>query len=77
MLCLSRKPGEQIIMPTPLGAIKITLVRVGNHFSRNTVVIGIDAPPEINVARGEVFDPTKTPEICESIWGPLAGPEAA
>lgn len=78
MLCLTRRPQEQIVIPTPLGAIRFTILSVGTPYSRNSVRVGIEAPPAINIARGEVFDPVATPEVCESIWGPLdAGPEAA
>ena len=47
MLVLSRKPGEQILIGDQ---VKITVVRIGP----NTVRIGIDAPGDLRVIRGEL-----------------------
>lgn len=47
MLVLSRKPMEQIQIGEN---IWITVVRIGP----GTVRLGIDAPPELNIRRGEL-----------------------
>lgn len=47
MLVLSRKPGERILVGKD---VKITVIRVGP----NSVRIGIDAPPEMNIVREEL-----------------------
>ena len=53
MLVLSRKPGEKILIGD---SITVTIVRIGP----NTVRIGIEAPRDINVARGDL-DPIDRP----------------
>ena len=50
MLVISRKPGERFFIGDN---ITITLVRLGP----NTVRIGIDAPPELNIVREELLLP--------------------
>ena len=47
MLVLSRKPGERILIGND---IAITVIRIGP----NSVRIGIDAPPEMNIIRDEL-----------------------
>lgn len=47
MLVLSRKPGERILIGND---IAITVIRIGP----NSVRIGIDAPPEMNIVRDEL-----------------------
>lgn len=49
MLVLSRKPGETIVID---GKIRITVVSLGP----GRVKIGIEAPREMTVDRGEVHD---------------------
>ena len=49
MLVLSRKPGEKIHVGPH---VTITIVRIGP----NTVRLGIDAPPEMNIVRDELLD---------------------
>lgn len=49
MLVLSRKPGEKIQIDDN---IFITVVRIGP----NTVRLGIEAPPEMNIRRNELED---------------------
>lgn len=48
MLVLSRHPGERLLIGEN---ITITVVRIGP----NTVRLGIDAPPEVNIAREELL----------------------
>jgi carbon storage regulator len=50
MLVLTRKLGEEIIVG---GRIKFSIVQIDGD--RERVRIGIEAPPEIAVHRGEVF----------------------
>lgn len=50
MLVLTRKPGEQILVGKE---VKITVIRI----SPNTVRIGIDAPPDMNIVRAELLSP--------------------
>jgi carbon storage regulator len=47
MLVLSRKPGERILIGDE---IKISVIRIGP----NSVRIGIDAPPHLNIVREEL-----------------------
>jgi carbon storage regulator len=49
MLVLSRKPGEQIVLPQC--GVTITVCAIKG----NTVRLGISAPPEIGVYREEVW----------------------
>lgn len=48
MLVLSRKPGETIQIGD---SITVTVVRIGP----GSVRIGIEAPPHLNIARGELI----------------------
>ncbi|MGI6561570.1 MAG: carbon storage regulator [Clostridia bacterium] len=52
MLVLSRKKGQYIIIGEN---IKVTILDVGE----DRVSIGIDAPREINIIRGELLEETK------------------
>lgn len=55
MLVLSRKPGERILIGDD---IAVTIVRIGP----NTVRIGIEAPPSLNIVREELCqDVTQAP----------------
>ena len=56
MLVLSRKPGEKIHIGS---CITITVVQVKG----SKVRVGIDAPEEVSVVRGEL----------NAYWGPLVG----
>lgn len=47
MLVLSRKPGESIVID---GRITVTINRV----SGNRVTVGIDAPSDVHILRGEL-----------------------
>lgn len=47
MLCLSRKPGQKILIGDD---VTVTIVRIGP----NTVRVGIDAPRDMNIARSEL-----------------------
>lgn len=49
MLVITRKPGEGIVVA---GNIKITVLEAG----KDRVRIGVDAPQEVRIVRGEVFD---------------------
>lgn len=48
MLVLSRKPGERIMIG---GDVTVTIVRIGP----NTVRLGIEAPPHLNIVREELI----------------------
>lgn len=50
MLVLSRKREEDIIIPTAYGPVTIRIVDI----IRNRVRVGVLAPPEVRVDRGEV-----------------------
>jgi carbon storage regulator len=54
MLVLTRKPGEKVLVGE---RITITIVRIGP----NSVRIGIDAPPELNIVREELLAPHLRP----------------
>lgn len=49
MLCLSRKPGERILIPSLNISIMVTDIRPGGN-----VRIGIDAPRGVRIVREEV-----------------------
>ena len=51
MLVLSRKIGEQILIPGL--NIRVTVLSVG----KNRVQLGIDAPPEVDITRPEAGRP--------------------
>ena len=53
MLCLSRKVGESIVIPS-LG-ITITVLKIESRGDGQTV-IGVDAPPDIAVHRWEIAE---------------------
>jgi len=49
MLVLSRKPGQQIVIGSD---VVVTITRV----SGNQVAIGIEAPKEVTILRGELAE---------------------
>lgn len=49
MLVLTRKPGEVIVLD---GGIRVTVLSA----DRKGVRLGIDAPPEVSVLRGELVE---------------------
>jgi len=51
-LILSRKPGESLMIETPLGPVIVTVTKVRG----NTIKLGIDADPSIRVLRGELVE---------------------
>lgn len=54
MLCLSRKRYEEIILDHPkLGQIVVTVSKIVGA----RVTLGIVAPPEVNIRRGELKPP--------------------
>lgn len=55
MLVLSRKVGEAIQVGSD---VRVTLVRI----SANSVRLGIDAPPSMNIVREELSHPIQCPE---------------
>ena len=58
MLVLSRKPGEKILIGED---VSVTIVRIGP----NTVRIGIEAPRNMNIVRGELAETGATSPIIE------------
>ena len=59
MLVLSRKEGEQIVVPE----CRLTVTVFDIHGER--VRLGISAPSEVRVYRGEVLRPTDVPDVHE------------
>jgi carbon storage regulator len=55
MLVLSRKAGEQVLVPSCGVTVKVIAVK------GNTIRLGISAPPEVNVFRGEVWERVRRP----------------
>jgi carbon storage regulator len=49
MLILARKPGESIVLD---GGIRLVVVEC----DRRGVRLGIEAPPEVGIVRGEILD---------------------
>lgn len=62
MLVLQRKVNESVVIPTPLGPIRITVI--DDH-----VRLGFEAPDAIEIIREEIMG--DTPETCASVWGTL------
>jgi carbon storage regulator len=60
MLVLSRKPGEQIVLPH----CEVTVTVLG--VSGNRVRIGVAAPASTAVHRGEIWDKILAPESAAS-----------
>ena len=56
MLVLSRKESEEVTVHTPQGDIKILVVALES----NKVRIGIDAPKDFVILRGEIDDSNNT-----------------
>lgn len=54
MLVLSRKIGEQLIIQTPMGEVRVTLVDICHM---NQARLGIDAPREWTIHRMELMPP--------------------
>jgi carbon storage regulator len=54
MLVLSRKEGKSVVMVLPSGE-KITIVI--NSISGNRTSLGIDAPRDVKIIRGELEQP--------------------
>lgn len=55
MLVLSRRTNQTINLGTSDGPIVITICRI----TSNKVRVGVDAPQEINIKRGELKDDTR------------------
>ena len=66
MLVLSRKPGEQIVLPEL--DITVTVLRI----SGKRVRVGIAAPPDISILRHEIRD-----QVCERKMSPPNTTETA
>jgi len=65
MLVLSRKPGETIKLGR---SVVITVVRIG----RDKIRLGIDAPAELGIVRGELephADTAEGPDALERMLG--------
>lgn len=66
MLILGRGPGDQIVIPTPIGPIRITVIDMRGH----RVHLGFEAPDPVRVWRQELLDDT-IPETVATVWGPM------
>lgn len=53
MLILHRRPGEDLVFEVPQGLIELKVLATG----RGKVHLGIVAPPDVNIARKEVYTP--------------------
>tara|TARA_B100000029_G_scaffold11951_1_gene12672 strand:- start:170 stop:400 length:231 start_codon:yes stop_codon:yes gene_type:complete len=60
MLVLSRKSSQQITIG---GDVVVTVLKT----DRGTVKLGIDAPPEVKVVRGEIADGREPESLAEVI----------
>jgi carbon storage regulator CsrA len=70
MLVFDRREGQQVLIPTPLGPIWITVVEV-NSGGRNAVRLGFEAPRAITILRRELAERTGEPETVDTFWGPV------
>jgi carbon storage regulator CsrA len=66
MLVLTRRPNETIVLPASGVTVRVLSART------NAVRIGIEAPPEVTVLRGEVYD-RQTPRSLPDASAPLRG----
>jgi carbon storage regulator len=57
VLCLSRRPGEKIVIDTPQGQVVITVL----DWDRGAVKLGLDDPRSIAIYRAEMM-PKGTPK---------------
>lgn len=63
MLVLGRKHHEQLVLKVPGGkSIVVTVCR----FNRNNVWIGIDAPRDVIVLRGELIGPNESDQAMDA-----------
>ena len=60
MLVLSRKTSQRITIG---GDVVVTVLRT----DRGTVKLGIDAPPEVKVVRGEILNHNESQSVSEVI----------
>ena len=60
MLILSRSVGQTIVIGQ--GKITITLIETGN----GTAKIGVDAPKDVEILKGEVFERISTEKKADS-----------
>jgi carbon storage regulator CsrA len=65
MLVLSRKTDQQIVLG---GGIKISILKIKG----NVVRVGIEAPEEINIKRGELLQVDEDPEPQSVIVGDVS-----
>ncbi len=63
MLVLSRKPGEEIVVPLPSGIIRLRILDIPRGCK---VRLGIEAPKEVPVHRSEVFEAIAAQEALAS-----------
>lgn len=54
MLVTSRKVGEGVVINTPAGPVKVTVLSVKGSSSGEYVRLGIDAPVSCNIRRAEL-----------------------
>ena len=52
MLCLTRKPGERIVIECRGVLIKVVVVDI----DRNKTRLGVDAPRDVRIDRAEVYE---------------------
>lgn len=53
MLCLGRREGQEIVLETSDGVIRVVV----HHFSRGrTIHIGVDAPAGVAINRREIYE---------------------
>jgi len=71
MLVLSRKEGEQIVVP----GCRLPLTVFDIHGER--VRLGISAPPEVRVYRGEVLHPVHGPNVHQQTTVPSASEDTS
>lgn len=55
MLCLTRKPGQQIVLSFP--GLPAPIVVSANWIDGQKVSLGIEAPAEVSILRAELYPP--------------------
>jgi carbon storage regulator CsrA len=65
MLVLTRKQGQRVIIPTPLGPLTVTVSEVDGEKVR----LGFEGNDQIEIYREEVFERMNKPDTVGTVWG--------
>lgn len=71
MLVLSRKVGQQVFIGRGIGSIVLNVVEI----RRGEIRLGIAAPRDVPIFRGELLDKQAPVEMAATAWGAVPLPE--